>query len=102
MEKLTKKNYDEVMKNEVVLVDYWATWCGPCRSFGPIFEEVAKDFEGKVTFLKCNVDEEQELAIKQGVMSIPCVIAYKNGQPVDKQIGIYPKDAFKKFVEKQL
>lgn len=102
MDALTKKNYDNEMKNDVVVVDYWATWCGPCRSFGPIFEEVADEFKGRVRFLKCNVDDEQELAIKQGVMSIPCVIVYKNGKPVDKQIGLYPKDDFIKFVERQL
>ena len=103
MENLTKKNFDEVMKsNNLVVVDFWATWCGPCRAFGPIFEDVAKKYEGKATFLKCNCDDERELAIKNGVMSIPCTIAFKNGQAVARQVGLLNERTFSEFIENNL
>ena len=102
MEELTKKNFKEQLKNPLVIVDVWASWCGPCRALAPIFESVSERFAGQAKFLKCNVDQNQELAIKQGVMSIPCVIVFKNGEAVDRQIGLVSEAELKCFVERQL
>lgn len=102
MEALTSKNYDSVMKNKVVFVDFWASWCGPCRSFGPIFEDVAEKYSNNAKFVKCNVDDERNLAVKNGIMSIPCTIVFVDGKPVDKQIGLLNEQVFSAFVEKYI
>ncbi|MBP3333510.1 MAG: thioredoxin, partial [Clostridia bacterium] len=77
-----------------VLVDFWATWCGPCRMLAPIIEEIAEDYDGKVKVGKINVDEEQELAVKFGIASIPTVLLFKDGEITDKSIGYKQKSHF--------
>lgn len=91
----TDKNFDEeVLKQKgVVLVDFWAEWCGPCRMLGPIVEEVAKDFDGKAKIGKLNVDENQETSVKYNVMSIPTVIIFKDGKVAETMVGIQPKES---------
>ena len=74
-------------------MDFWATWCGPCKMLSPIIEEVRKETEGKAVVGKINVDEQQELAMQFGVMSIPTLLVFKNGEIVKKQIGFIPKQA---------
>ena len=74
-------------------MDCWATWCGPCKMLSPIIEEVRKETEGKAVVGKINVDEQQELAMQFGVMSIPTLLVFKNGEIVKKQIGFIPKQA---------
>ena len=90
---LNNNNFrQEVLESSIpVLVDFWAAWCGPCRMLAPIIDEVAKEYEGKVKVGKVNVDEEQELAVRYGIASIPTVILFKNGAIANKTIGFGSK-----------
>lgn len=84
---------DTVLKSDKpVLVDFWAVWCGPCRTLGPIIEEVAADFEGKAVVGKVDVDNNQEISMQYGIRNIPTVLIFKNGEVVDKLVGVAPKD----------
>ena len=91
---ITEQNFEEEVINSPipVLVDFWATWCGPCRMLAPIIEEIAEEYEGKVKVGKINVDEEAQLAIKFGVSSIPTVMVFKNGEVTDVSVGYRPKE----------
>ena len=97
---LTNANYEnEVVNSEIpVLVDFWATWCGPCRMIAPIIEEISEEYQGKLKVCKVNVDEEEELAIKFGITSIPTLLLFKGGKVVKKTLGYMPKDAVEKFI----
>jgi len=99
--KLMKSNFDaEVLKSEgTVLVDFWAEWCGPCRMIAPLIEELANDFQGKLKVGKLNVDEERDIALQYGIRSIPTLIVFKEGKPVDQIIGALPKSALKSKIE---
>jgi thioredoxin 1 len=90
---ITNANFEEeVIKSEIpVLVDFWATWCGPCRMVGPVVSEIAEEYEGKVKVGKVNVDEEDELAERFGVQSIPTIILFKNGEEAARNVGFAPK-----------
>lgn len=92
---LTAASFSEKIENGkgVALVDFWASWCGPCMMLAPVIDEVADDFAGKADIYKVNVDEEGELAAKFGIMSIPTLIIFKNGEIFDKIVGVVPKDA---------
>ncbi|MBH5320533.1 thioredoxin [Paenibacillus sp. GSMTC-2017] len=92
---LTKETFTQSVENGVSLVDFWAPWCGPCKMQLPIVEELSTELEGQATIAKINVDEEPELASQFGVMSIPTLILFKDGQPVDKMVGLQSKDALK-------
>ena len=99
---LTSNNFDaEVLNSEVpVLVDFWAVWCGPCRAVAPIIEELAKEYEGKIKVGKVNVDENNDLAIRYGVMSIPTMKFFKGGKIVNEIIGAAPKAQFEDAIKK--
>lgn len=91
---LTDKNFEsEVIKSDKpVLVDFWAEWCGPCKMIAPIIDEIAADLSGKLKVTKLNVDEAQELAAKFNVMSIPTLLVFKDGEPVEQIVGAMGKD----------
>ena len=91
---LTPANFEEVKKEGVSMVDFWAPWCGPCRMIAPVIEELAADFEGKANICKVNTDEEQDLAVKYGIRSIPTILFMKNGEVVDQMVGASSKQAF--------
>ncbi len=92
---VTDQNFDEeVVKSDVpVLVDFYADWCGPCQMITPVIEELAGEYEGKAKVVKLNVDESQETAQKFGVMSIPALLFFKDGEEVERLTGALPKDA---------
>lgn len=91
---LTKDNFDaEINGDTPILVDFWASWCGPCRMLMPTIEQLAKEADGKYRVGKVNVDEQGELAMRFGVQSIPTLIVFKNGQEVNRSLGVRPKGA---------
>jgi thioredoxin 1 len=93
-------NYDEIIgSDKPVVIDFWATWCGPCKAIAPYIEELAVEFEGKAIVGKVNVDENSDISAKYGVRNIPTVIFVKNGKVVDKQIGATSKAALKSKLE---
>ncbi|MBM3240718.1 thioredoxin [Candidatus Poribacteria bacterium] len=90
----------EVLKSDIpVLVDIWAPWCGPCRIVGPIIEELANEYAGKMKVGKLNVDDNSETAMKYQIQSIPTILIFKGGQEVQRLIGARPKPAFKKEID---
>ncbi len=89
---ITNENFESLKNGEQPLVvDLWAPWCGPCRMIGPVISELANDYAGRIIVGKCNVDEEEDLAMEFGVRSIPTILFFKGGQLVDKFIGAAPK-----------
>ncbi|TFE28932.1 thioredoxin [Cohnella luojiensis] len=92
---ITKDNFTENVAQGVSLLDFWAPWCGPCKIQLPIVEELSEELKGTATIAKVNVDEEPELASQFGVMSIPTLILFKDGQPVDKLVGLQSKESLK-------
>jgi thioredoxin 1 len=88
--------------SELVMVDFWAVWCGPCQMLAPIVDELATEYTGKVRVMKLNTDENPEIAGQYQVMSIPTILFFKNGQVVEKLIGARPKRAFKEIIDSLL
>lgn len=93
--KFTDATFDEVLSsNSVVVADFWAEWCGPCRMVGPFIEQLAEEYEGKAAIGKIDIEENDDLATKYAIRNIPTVLFFKNGQVVDKMVGAAPKAAY--------
>ena len=101
---ITDGNFQTVVKDsdKVVLVDFWAEWCGPCRMVGPIVEELAKEYDGKAVIGKLNVDHNPNVSMEFGVRNIPTILFFKNGKVVDKQVGAVPKAQLAAKLQAQL
>ena len=101
---LTDENLEETLSSSSVpvLVDYWAEWCGPCKMVAPVLEELAAELDGKLTIGKVDVDSNRDSAAKQNVMSIPTLILFKDGQPVDQRIGALTKNQLQDFINEHI
>ena len=99
MKQVTNQEFEELLKGEkTVFADFWATWCAPCRMLAPIFEGLAEKYADKAVFVKVNVDEQTETAIKYGVSSIPNVIAFRGGKAVANRLGYVPENELEDFI----
>ena len=97
---LNEKNFEEeVLKSDkIVLIDFWASWCGPCRMMSPVVDEIAEEMNNTVKVCKVNIDEEQNLAVKYNVMSIPTFVALKGGKEIGRSIGVQDKEEIKNMI----
>lgn len=98
----TDANFQETISQGVVLVDFWAPWCAPCRMVAPILEELQGEVEGKVKIIKVNVDDNPNVAMNHGITSIPTLMLFKDGQLVDRTAGAGPKDFYKNMITKHV
>ena len=99
---LNASNFDATISEGVTLVDFWAPWCGPCRMVAPVVEELSKDYDGRANICKVNTDEEQDIAVKYGIRSIPTLLVFKNGEIVDQIVGAVPKAQLAAKLDAQL
>ena len=101
---ITDATFDNIVlqSDKPVLVDFWAAWCGPCRMVGPIIDELSKEYDGKAVVGKVDVDNNQEFAAKYGVRNIPTVLLFKNGELVDRKVGVSPKQVYAEAIDNAL
>lgn len=100
---ITSENFSSLKNGDMPLVvDFWATWCGPCRMMAPIIEELAKEYEGKAIIGKCDVEENEELATEYGIRNIPTILFFKQGEVVEKIVGFQQKPKIQKVINKLL
>ena len=103
LQHFTEESFDKALAEPgLLVVDFWADWCGPCKMLAPVIEQLAGDFDGKAVIGKVNVDDDPELALLYGILSIPTVIFFKDGEEVDKKIGVMPSEAFVETLEANL
>ncbi len=104
MKNITKENWDQEVINsdKLVLVDFWAKWCGTCSMIAPIIDELAKEYEGKVNFVKVDVDQNKELASEYNISSIPIIAIFHNGKIIAQQIGAASKNTIKYYIDKNI
>jgi len=100
---VTDQNFNEIVnKYPLAVIDCWAPWCGPCQMVGPVIEELARDYRGKILFGKLNVDVNQQTAGKYGIMSIPTILIFKNGSLTDQQVGAMPRKMLEPLITKHM
>ncbi|MCQ2253865.1 MAG: thioredoxin [Bacteroidaceae bacterium] len=98
--KITPENYEEVKNSDkLVVLDFWATWCGPCRVIGPFLAQLAEQYDGQIVVGKCDVEECEDAAMEWGVRNVPTVVFLKNGQEVDRMVGAAPKAKFEEKIK---
>ena len=102
VKKINEAEFSEVKNSKFAVVDFNATWCGPCKMLGPVLEEVSEELSGKAEFFAVDVDENQPLAIKNKIQSIPAIVVFKDGEPVDRQIGFIPKAQLIDFINRSI
>lgn len=101
--KITPENYEEVKNSDkLVVLDFWATWCGPCRVIGPFLAQLAEQYDGQIVVGKCDVEECEDAAMEWGVRNVPTVVFLKNGQEVDRMVGAAPKAKFEEKIKSLL
>ncbi len=97
LQHFNKESFDKSLnEGKLMMVDFWANWCGPCRMLGPVIEQLAEQYGDKAVIGKVDVDDQAELAMRYGVMSIPTVIFFKDGKEIDRKVGLMPADAYVK------
>lgn len=101
---VNKEEFENILKDSTlpVVCDFWATWCGPCRMLAPVLDELSEEYSDKAVFVKVDVDDNEELAAKYEIRSIPDVIVFKNGEVADSNLGFVPKAGMKAFLDKNL
>ena len=98
--KITNENFEEFKNGELPLVvDFWATWCGPCKMIGPIISQLAEEYDGKIVVGKCDVEEAEDLVADLGIRNVPTILFFKDGELMDRNVGSIAKDALKAKVE---
>lgn len=102
VQEITDQNFIDKTASGVVMVDFWAPWCGPCRMVAPVLEDLQKEMTGKASIVKMNVDENPETAMKFGITSIPTLMVFKNGEVVDRAVGAAPKEHYKTILDKHV
>ena len=102
VKKISQNEFSEVTASEVAVIDFSATWCGPCKMLAPVLEEVSEEYAGKINFFNIDVDENPDLAREYKIMNIPALLVLKKGEKADMQIGFAPKENIVEFLEKQL
>ena len=104
MKEITKEQWEQdvINSDKPVFVDFWAEWCGPCSIVAPIVEELSKEYEGKVNFVKVNVDQNRDLASKYNIFSIPTLAIFRNGKVVAQQAGASSKESIRNYIEKHI
>ena len=99
---LTETEFDKIIEKGVVLVDFWATWCGPCRMLAPVIEELDRKYDGRAKICKVDIDEQMDLASRFGIMSIPTVLVFQDGAIAAQAVGVQPEEVYQKMLDDAL